>query len=585
QDRVDLELRTAAFLTRTADGLYGFSHKSFREFFLARHLLRALRQGVEALTAALNTAPLTPECVAFLADLMIEDGEEMIGLPEIRKCLAGLIQEGRLLETDDGVGYVSRSRHPQREVDLRGAGSEFSIHDVSTGELIGSMDRHRAWHEAHPGAVYVHQGRTHVVQDLDVDSATILVEADDPKHYTRALSAKTTRILRTLESRALGSTSVHLGRVLITERVTGYEKRSTRTGRLVGREDLDLPPLEFETEGLWVIVPEAIQSKLERDMLHFMGGIHALEHALIAMMPLFVLTDRNDLGGISVPCHDQLGQAAVFVYDGVPGGAGLTRAGFAKAREILEHTLEAVSRCPCTFGCPSCVHSPRCGSGNRPLDKEAAQAIMRGMLAPGTAVQFSEVAIPENEPEIPAPSKAVSRIRFGVFDLETRHSAHEVGGWGRPEAMGVSCAVLYDSGPDRFTTYMAEDIPALVEDLRSLDLVVGFNIIRFDYRVLQGYSQFPFRDLPTLDILAKVQERLGYRLSLGHLAQYTLNAAKSADGLQALKWWKQGRIREIVEYCTQDVAVTRDLYLHGRDKGHLVFQNKAGLQVSLPVSW
>ena len=176
-------------------------------------------------------------------------------------------------------------------------------------------------------------------------------------------------------------------------------------------------------------------------------------------------------------------------------------------------------------------------------------------------------------------------VRFGVLDLETRRSAAEVGGWNRANRMGVSCAVLYDSGRDEFLAYTQEEIPLLVEDIKAVDLVVGFNLKRFDYHVLSGVSDYPFAALPTLDMLEHVFERLGYRLSLDSLARATLNAAKSADGLQALAWWKDGRMDEIVAYCKQDVAVTRDLYLYGREHGHLLFTNKAGKTVRLPVQW
>ena len=176
-------------------------------------------------------------------------------------------------------------------------------------------------------------------------------------------------------------------------------------------------------------------------------------------------------------------------------------------------------------------------------------------------------------------------FRFAVLDLETRRSAQEVGGWHRADLMGVSCVVVYDSATGQFREYMQDDVPRLVGDLVEFDLIVGFNIVRFDYLVLGGLSRFDFSSLPTLDILADVHARLGYRLSLDHLAHETLGSAKSADGLQALVWWKAGRIRDILDYCRQDVAVTRDLFEFGLRHGHLLFRNKAGKSVRLPVDW
>ncbi len=138
---------------------------------------------------------------------------------------------------------------------------------------------------------------------------------------------------------------------------------------------------------------------------------------------------------------------------------------------------------------------------------------------------------------------------------------------------------------DVFKEYLQADVPTLVKDLAQFDLVVGFNIIGFDYKVLSGLSDFDFSTLPTLDLLKKVHAKLGYRLSLDRLAQETLGTKKSADGLLALKWWKEGKLREIIDYCIQDVRVTRDLYRFGRDHEHLLFRNKAGNQVRLPVKW
>jgi len=176
-------------------------------------------------------------------------------------------------------------------------------------------------------------------------------------------------------------------------------------------------------------------------------------------------------------------------------------------------------------------------------------------------------------------------FRYAVLDLETRRSAQEVGGWHRADLMGVSCVVVYDSGTGDFHDYEQDDVPRLVGELVEFDLVVGFNILRFDYAVLGGLSRFDFASLPTLDILGSIHQTLGYRLSLDHLARETLGAAKSASGTQALTWWKEGRVDDIIAYCRQDVAVTRDLFLFGLRHGHLIFRNKAEKAVRVPVNW
>jgi DEAD/DEAH box helicase domain-containing protein len=172
---------------------------------------------------------------------------------------------------------------------------------------------------------------------------------------------------------------------------------------------------------------------------------------------------------------------------------------------------------------------------------------------------------------------------YGVFDLETQRSAEEVGGWNRAEKMGISVAVVYDSRLDGCVTYLEHEIPSLISHLQELELVVGFNIKRFDYRVLAGYSPFNMDLRPTLDLLEQVNDQLGYRLSLNRLAEKTLGAQKTADGLQALTWYKEGRIDLIQKYCRKDVEITRDLLHFGLENGYFLFQNKAGKLVRLPL--
>ncbi len=175
--------------------------------------------------------------------------------------------------------------------------------------------------------------------------------------------------------------------------------------------------------------------------------------------------------------------------------------------------------------------------------------------------------------------------RYMVLDVETRRSAQEVGGWHKAGHMGVSVAVLYDSAADAFLAYSQEELTELFRLLEQAELVVGFNILGFDYAVLQPFTALTLRTLPTLDMLERVHRQLGRRVSLDNLAQATLGAAKSADGLAALRWWKQGRLEDIARYCREDVDITRRLYLHGRDAGHLFCTDKGGARVRVPVTW
>lgn len=556
------------------------------------------------------------ECAA--AELPLRLDEPWLRSPAARSAARALCAQSLLLQSADGATLLAARKRPQRLVDLRGTGRTFAIEDQE-GRLIGSVDGFRAWRETHPGAVYLHRGRSYVIEEIDPGRARVLAKEAKTSWFTRTRGQKSTDILEESERRALGRGLVCQGRLRITERITGYEKRTTSGNRLLTIVPLDAPPQVFETEGLWYVIPDAIRAGLEERFLHFMGSIHALEHAAIGLMPLLVMADRNDFGGISTPLHPQVGLPCVFIYDGLPGGAGLTRQGFAAARDLLEATRRAIAACPCEDGCPSCVHSPKCGSGNRPISKEGALALLDELLAPGaegerlcrelrispapdrlseSAAQTAraEVAAPVAQAAPPSPGPLAGEAfarhvplppprHFVVFDVETRRSAAEVGGWNRAGRMGVSVAVVYDSKADDYFSYRQEELPALFERLRAADLVVGFNSLRFDYAVLAPFAPFELRSLPGLDLLQRVHERLNYRVSLNNLGQATLGEPKSADGLQALQWWKQGRCEEIAAYCRKDVDLTRRLYLFGLAQGYLLFSNKAGQRVRLPVDF
>lgn len=172
---------------------------------------------------------------------------------------------------------------------------------------------------------------------------------------------------------------------------------------------------------------------------------------------------------------------------------------------------------------------------------------------------------------------------YAVLDLETQLSAEEVGGWAKAHKMGISCGCVYHHRT--IHVHRDTDIEELIGSLEVADLVVGFNIKRFDYRVLAGYTSYPFHELPTLDLMEAVVERMGYHISLDNLARATLDVGKSASGLDALRWWKEGKIQKIIDYCKRDVEVTRDLYLYGREHGRILFTNLAGQRMPIPVSW
>ena len=626
------------------------------------------------------------ECAAAELSLRPVGADAAWCTPRVLDGVAHLEARGLLLRTADGKELVAARKRPQRHVSLRGSGTTVAI-ETEQGELIGSVDGVRALREAHPGSIYIHLGRHFEITELDIPGGRALARPFRPSWFTRTRSHKDTEILSLDEAGRVSGIALQRGRLRITDTVTGYERRAVKNRQLLGVTPLDLPPMIFETEGLWFQIPPSAQTMIESARMHFMGSIHALEHAGIGILPLLVMADRNDFGGISTPMHPQTGRPTIFIYDGMPGGAGLSRAAFARAEAFFGHVRDVMADCPCELGCPSCVHSPKCGSGNRPIDKEGALRLLEAMLSPSpqmreeaeiilatplsgleksaaadpsvhsshTAVPDSLVdagspagGFPETKPTADYPSSAhvaavvmadasdaASRSPAGIFshgsrhatrpvappnagsrpgkvlagvggahiqpdgfnntgmpqdhvvlDVETRCSAAEVGGWHKASCMGVSIAVLYDSRTDAFTSYTQDEIPAMAEVLATAPLVVGFNLLRFDYAVLEPHAPgFSFRALPTLDMLVKIHEQLSYRVSLDNLAGATLGTQKSASGLEALKWWKERRLDKIAEYCTRDVLLTRDLFRYGRERGYLLFTNKAGQSVRVRAHW
>ncbi len=181
--------------------------------------------------------------------------------------------------------------------------------------------------------------------------------------------------------------------------------------------------------------------------------------------------------------------------------------------------------------------------------------------------------------------KASNEHRILYFDLETQKSADDVGGWGNIHEMKLAVGVVWDSCEQEYFSYLEGAASQLVRKLRTADLVVGFNVKKFDYGVLQPYADFDLDEISTFDMLIDVNKKLGHRLSLNHLAENTLNAEKSADGLVSLQWYKEGKIDKIIEYCKQDVEITRDLFLYGESHGYVKYSTRSGVAKDLQVDW
>lgn len=569
--------------------LFMAQHDALDQYFMKNPEDFFVRGCENAVLDPFNRPILKAHLPCAAAELAITQAEDVFDFQKIAPALEELVHSGELLRGEAGGSYFSSRRRPHRFVDIRSIGEGYTIMEKGTQQIIGQVSGFRAFTECHKGAIYLHRASQYQVDSVDIERRNILVQRQEVSYFTRPKSEKETEIREVTGSKPVGNFIARKGALKVTEIVTGYEKRSVRGQILLSRHPLDLPPVIYETVGLWIEIIKEIELSVNTMGLHFMGGIHAIEHAVISLFPLFVLCDRNDIGGISTTFHPQVKRGAIFIYDGYPGGVGLSERGYECIEEILTATLKLVSSCECETGCPSCIHSPKCGSGNKPLDKEAAIEVLEQLLAlkPLRAGSIPDTGVTEI-PGLQMPKTgidAIPRRRICYFDLETQRGADEVGGWRNIHLMRLSVGVIYDSLDDAYHTYFEKDVGRLIEKLRSADLVVGFNVIRFDYTVLQPYTIHDLQEIKTFDILADIHTRLGYRLSLNHLAMRTLKVEKTADGLQSLKWFKEGRIDEIAHYCSKDVEITRDLFLFGNTNRYLLFEKKDCGIVRLPVEW
>jgi DEAD/DEAH box helicase domain-containing protein len=285
-----------------------------------------------------------------------------------------------LKHTNAGYVYAGRD-FPAAKIGLRATSADsFSVVEAETGSILGSVERERAYSTVHEGAMYLHMGTSYRVLALDLESRAALVERFEAGYYTQVKKETQTAIEAVEdEGRRLGL-DLAFGRVSVTEQVTGYQKRAISDGSALELVALDLPETTFDTEAVWYL-PEPAQLDELAEMPRLLGTLHAAEHAMIALLPLWAMCDRWDIGGLSTNIHFQTGRPTIFVYDGHPGGVGLTRRGYDAFEGWVEDTARMLAGCPCERGCPSCVQSPKCGNLNEPLDKAGALSLLERMLS------------------------------------------------------------------------------------------------------------------------------------------------------------------------------------------------------------
>ncbi|WSG14485.1 DEAD/DEAH box helicase [Nonomuraea sp. NBC_01738] len=354
--------------------------------YLVHHPEALFGQPVEAIVLDPdNPYVLGPHLCAAAAEIpLTADDLHVFGeaTPEV---LGTLVDDGLLRKRPAGWFWTRRERATDL-ADIRGGGGQpIQVVETSTGRLLGTVDESSAHTTVHTGAVYLHQGETFLVDELDLDAGVALVQADEPDYSTFARDITEISVLKSLRTTPLGPGTLTFGEVEVTRQVVSFMKRRVNSGEMLGDEPLDLPPRTLRTRAVWWTLPASHLTPMAEEGFDLGGSAHAAEHASIGLLPLFATCDRWDIGGVSTELHMNTGLLTVFVYDGHEGGAGFAERGYSRATDWLTATREAIASCECDRGCPSCIQSPKCGNGNDPLDKRGALRlldILLGVTAP-----------------------------------------------------------------------------------------------------------------------------------------------------------------------------------------------------------
>ena len=319
------------------------------------------------LLAAAFEAPLGSSDAAILGEDWEQSADELVRLGELRR--------GR-----GGRYYPRGPGFPAAEVSLRSASAEsVAVVDSSSGELLGSVEAERAFSTVHPGAVYLHFGRSYEVRELDVDSRRAIVEPFDGDWYTQPKKETEVFVEGVEKQRRLGGVELTFGTVSVTEQVLAFQRKRLTDHEVVEMVPLDLPEQNFPTQALWYLLPDELAGSAALAPEVQLGALHATEHSQIAVLPLLAMCDRWDIGGLSTAFHHQTGRPTIFIYDGHPGGVGITRAGFHAFEALVGDAHRLIAECPCRSDCPSCVQSPKCGNLNEPLNKNGALELLGRM--------------------------------------------------------------------------------------------------------------------------------------------------------------------------------------------------------------
>ena len=310
------------------------------------------------------------------AELPITEADHKFFPNVLSESLHALEKEKLVHKTAAGWVYSGTAR-PADVVNLNNISNKI-VTVLCGGHILETLELNKAYEEAHEGAVLLHQAETYVVEELNLKTLIATVTKKDVSYNTEPRKTVDIDIKKKFEQKD-EIFQIGLGEVQVTERYHQFVIKNNEV--VLGVEPLNLPPLTFSTVGMWFTIPETVKNKIQHELqLDFAGGLHAVEHAMIAMAPLYAMCDRWDIGGVSTPMHTDTEQPTIFIYDGFEGGIGISETLYAMIDKLFTATLQLITNCECAEGCPSCIYSPKCGNENKPLDKRAAKVILKWLL-------------------------------------------------------------------------------------------------------------------------------------------------------------------------------------------------------------
>ncbi len=318
-------------------------------------------------------------CAAYERPLTPDD-EELFGPGFVDAMIQ--LERSQILEYRGERWFYAGGGYPAERTSLRALTADrFAILDESMDyRLLEELEGTLALQRIYPGAIYLHQGESYLIKRLDLDTRIAYAAPVEVDYYTEPRQVSQILITKVWKTATVGRGRATFGELHVTEQVVSFRRMQQFSDTVLSVEPLDLPSSSYYTSGLWFEIPEHARSSVERQGLDFVGGLHALEHACIGMLPLFAMCDRMDIGGLSTPLHSDTGAPTVFLYEGIPGGVGIAEKGFDLLHELWRATWAAIRDCPCASGCPSCIQSPKCGNNNEPLDKAAAIMILESLV-------------------------------------------------------------------------------------------------------------------------------------------------------------------------------------------------------------